>query len=372
MKFTVQQSIFLKALNHCASIAERRTTVPILSHVVLDASQDGQLKLMATDLELSVIESVPVQTAVTGVTTVSVHLIREIVRKFSDKTEIDLYLDSASQQLFIENASARFQLATLPVEDYPSLQNTEFTSTFSIGKKVLLDLMDGTGFAMSTEETRYYLNGIYFHATSENSLRAVATDGHRMAWVQTILPQGAANIPGIIISRKTVNQVTSMLEGLKDEEEVEISLSETLVQFKCHNFVLISRLVDGTFPDYERVIPSDNTKSMLVAMPEFYSAVDRVSTVATDKNKWVKLWLDAGKLRLTVDGNELGSAHEEMPVDYQSEPLSIGFNARYLLDVANRMQEKEAEILFSDEATPIIIREFQNPNALYVVMPMRV
>lgn len=373
MKLEIQQDVLLKALLHTTDVVERRTTVPILSHVLLEASADQTLTLMGTDLEVSLVEKIPATVQEAGKTTVSGYLLREIVRKYNAQDTIQLTLDAAEQRLQIVCNQSKMSLSTLPAQDFPSLQAVEFSFTFAMSRAQLKKLIDQTAFAMATEGPRYHLNGIYFHVFSAQELRAVATDGHRMARARIALPEGAENMPGVIISRKTVNELVTILRDLPDDEMMTIALSATLARFQVKDIMLTARLVDGAFPDYERVIPIDNKKSMLVPVSEFARAVDRVAILAEDKTRGVKLHVDNGLLRFSVEGNEMGSANDAIPIDYQSDPIQLGFNATYLLDVAKVLQEDaEAEILMSDERTAIMIRQHENQDALYVIMPMRI
>jgi DNA polymerase-3 subunit beta len=374
MKLTVQQDVLLKALLHSANVIERRTTVPILSHLLLEASSYGALTITATDLDLSLQETIPAEVSEPGKTTVSAHLLREIIRKFLPQDVISLTLLSESQHLLVENSHSRFELSTLPAEDYPSVQSAEFSHHFMLTCSQLKKLLERTTFAMSTEETRYFLNGIYMHSESKlQELRMVATDGHRMARVYTPLPKGAEDIPGVILSSKTVNEMFSILRDLNETDQIEISLSVSLVRFRMNDILLVSRLIDGAFPDYERITPAGHDKSLLVQVADFARAVDRVSILAQEKTRGVKLLIEGGHIRFSVEGSEHGVANDEIRVDYHSDPLTLGFNATYLLDVANVMkQDGEAEILFGDEGTAVIIRQYQDPEALYVIMPMRI
>jgi DNA polymerase-3 subunit beta len=247
------------------------------------------------------------------------------------------------------------------------------THKFSLAAKDLKRLIDKTQFAISTEETRYYLNGIYLHvagAAKAHKLRAVATDGHRLAQAELDAPKGADGMPGIIVPRKTVGEVQRLIEDL--DAEVAIELSQTKIRFTIGDVVLTSKLIDGTFPDYGRVIPAGNDKTLMVDKPEFAAAVDRVSTVSSERGRAVKLALSAGKLVLTVTNPDSGSATEEIEVEYDSDPLDIGFNSRYLLDIAAQIEGDVAVLKLADPGSPTLIQDKDSGNALYVLMPMRV
>ena len=234
-------------------------------------------------------------------------------------------------------------------------------------------MIDKTRFAISTEETRYYLNGIFFHcaeAGRESMLRAVATDGHRLAQAELPRPRGADGMPGVIIPRKTVHELHRLIE--ESAETLTISVSPTKVRFEIGSVTLTSKLIDGTFPDYGRVIPQNNDKELKVETATFIAAVDRVSTIASERGRAVKLNLSADKLVLSVNNPEGGSATEEIAVGYTASPLEIGFNARYLLDIAGQLEGEEARFLLADAGSPTMIRGTEDTTALYVLMPMRV
>ncbi len=370
MKISLSRSHFLKALQHSNSIVERRATVPILANVLIDATGDDKITFTSTDLEISIVETVPAAVESKGVTTVSAKMLYDIVRKLPGDAEIFLFLDKDQTRLVVESGKSHFELSVLAPDDYPSVTVAKLPSTFTVPAKTILSLFDRTAFAMSTEETRYYLNGIYLHATDDGKLRAVATDGHRMARMQTSLPEGAEGIPGVIISRKTVSQIQDMAS--EDQQDLEISLSETQISVKFQNAYLISRLVDGQFPEYERVVPKNADKGFIFDPSYLATVVDRVSTMASDKTHGVKLSIEKNKISFSADGGGFGVADEEMIVDYDSTPVSIGFNSKYLLDITDKMNGESSELSFSDEASPVMIQGEEGKEAMYVLMPMRI
>lgn len=372
MRLIIEKTALLRALSHVTNVVEKRNTIPILSNVLLGA-RGNQLQLTATDLEREVIEATPAEVSAEGRTTVSAHVLHDIVRKLPDGAQIELVKDAEEGRISISSGHSRFALQVLPAEDYPSLDAGDLTQSFSLPAKDLRRLIEKTRFAISTEETRYYLNGIYLHeAEGEDGtmLRAVATDGHRLAQVEFPLPEGAAGMPGVIVPRKTVQELHRLVED--NENEVDIEISSAKVRFTTGMLVLTSKLIDGTFPDYSRVIPDGNDKQMNVSKAEFSSAVDRVSTLSTEKGRAVKLNLQDSKLVLSVNNPDSGSATEELTVTYDGDPMEIGFNARYLLDIANQLDSDTARFLLADPGAPAMIKEDGNETALYVLMPMRV
>jgi DNA polymerase III subunit beta len=372
MRLEIERGELLKALSHVTSVVERRTTIPILSNVMLRAT-GSTLTFKATDLEREVSESVEAKVQTAGALTVPAHMLHDIVRKLPDGAEIELKKDGDKERLTLTSGHSRFSLQTLPADDFPDLAVGEIGHEFMVDASDLKRLIDKTKFAISTEETRYYLNGIYLHVaeTGKNkTLRAVATDGHRLAQVELPRPKGADGMPGVIIPRKTVHELGRLLEDTS--AKVKVGVSATKVRVEIGPVVLTSKLIDGTFPDYGRVIPHNNDKEMKVPNAAFISAVDRVSTIASERGRAVKLNLAKDKLILTVNNPEGGSATEEIPVGYGAGALEIGFNARYLLDIAGQLESEDARFLLADPGSPTMVRDGGDDGALYVLMPMRV
>lgn len=372
MKVTVERAELLKSLSHVHRVVERRNTIPILANVLIKAAK-GTLELKATDLDLEVVESVPAETGQAGATTVPAHVLYDIVRKLPDGAQVQLEAGGERGTLTVRASRARFSLQTLPEADFPDLAAGEFSHTFKVKGAEFRRLVDKTQFAISTEETRYYLNGIYLHVTEANGkamLRAVATDGHRLAQAELEAPAGSQGLPGVIVPRKTVAEIQKLLED--KEAEVTISLSATKIRVQVGAIVLTSKLIDGTFPDYGRVIPQGNDKTLIVDKDEFAAAVDRVSTVSSERGRAVKLSLGDGKMVLSVTNPDSGSATEELEVDYTAEPLDIGFNSRYLLDITSQLEGDTAELKLADPGSPTLVRDSTKTDALYVLMPMRV
>ena len=372
MKVTIERTALLKALSHVHRIVERRNTIPILSNVLLEA-RGKALTLKATDLDLEATESAPADVAQEGATTVPAQMIYEITRKLPEGAQISLEMTGEAGQLLMRSGRSRFFLQALPASDFPDLTTGEFSHQFTIPAAELKRLIDNTQFAISTEETRYYLNGIYFHAAEVNGvdmLRAVATDGHRLARVEMPAPKGAVGMPGVIAPRKAVSEVQKLLEDMALEIGVEISTVKA--RFTFGETVLTTKLIDGTFPDYSRVIPTQNDKRLVVEKEPFERAVDRVSTISSERGRAIKLSVADGKMTLSVNNPDSGSASEEIEVDYDSTPIEIGFNARYLLDIAGQLSSDTALMKLSDPGSPTIIMDRDGAAALYVLMPLRV
>ncbi|WP_439110685.1 DNA polymerase III subunit beta [Lentibacter sp.] len=372
MKFSIERAALLKAVSQAQSVVERRNTIPILANVLIEA-QDSDVRFRATDLDIEVVDRTDAHVERAGATTVSAVMLHEIVRKLPDGALVTLTDDGASGRLTVEAGRSNFSLATLPKEDFPVMATSEYSSNFSAPAPVLRRLFDKSKFAISTEETRYYLNGVYMHVSDADGgkvLRCVATDGHRLARIDAELPSGASDMPGVIVPRKTVGELRKLLED--DDAKIAVSVSETKIRFATPDITLTSKVIDGTFPDYTRVIPQGNTRKLEVDAAEFAKAVDRVATVSSERSRAVKLTLEEDKLILSVNAPDSGAAEEELAVAYGDERLEIGFNAKYLLEIASQVDRENAVFMFNSSGDPTLMREGNDTSAVYVVMPMRV
>ena len=372
MKFSIERAALLKAVSQAQSVVERRNTIPILANVLIEAA-DGDVSFRATDLDIEVVDKAPAHVERAGATTVSATTLHEIVRKLPDGALVSLTADNAAGRLTVEAGRSNFSLATLPKEDFPVMASSEYASNFSANAAVLRRLFDKSKFAISTEETRYYLNGVYMHFADGDGgkkLRCVATDGHRLARIDADMPADAADMPGVSIPRKTVGEMRKLLDD--DEMTIAVSVSETKVRFATPQITLTSKVIDGTFPDYTRVIPQGNTRKLEVDAADFARAVDRVATVSSERSRAVKLQLDEDRLILSVNAPDSGAAEEELAVAYSDERLEIGFNAKYLLEIASQVDRENAVFLFNSSGDPTLMREGNDTSAVYVVMPMRV
>ena len=372
MKLSIERGALLKAVAQAQSVVERRNTIPILANVLIEAEGET-VRFRATDLDIEVVDKAPAQVERAGATTVSAVMLHEIVRKLPDGALVTLSDDGAAGRLAVTAGRSQFNLATLPKEDFPVMASSEYSSNFSAGAGVLRRLFDKSKFAISTEETRYYLNGVYMHVADADGgqvLRCVATDGHRLARIDADLPVGAEAMPGVIVPRKTVGELRKLLEN--DDTKIAVSVSETKVRFATPDLTLTSKVIDGTFPDYTRVIPTGNTRKLEVDASDFAAAVDRVATVSSERSRAVKMQLDEDRLILSVNSPDSGAAEEELAVAYGDERLEIGFNAKYLLEIASQVDRENAVFLFNSSGDPTLMREGNDTSAVYVVMPMRV
>ncbi|MEL7114538.1 MAG: DNA polymerase III subunit beta [Pseudomonadota bacterium] len=372
MKLSIERAELLKAVGQAQSVVERRNTIPILANVLIEAEGDT-VSFRATDLDIEVVDKTAAQVERAGATTVNAVTLNEIVRKLPDGALVQLTDDGASGRLEIAAGRSNFSLATLPKEDFPVMASSEYQSNFSAEAPVLRRLFDKSKFAISTEETRYYLNGVYMHmadAEDGKMLRCVATDGHRLARIDAAPPDGSDDMPGVIVPRKTVGELRKLLDD--DDMTIAVSVSDTKVRFATPNITLTSKVIDGTFPDYTRVIPAANTRKLEVDASDFAKAVDRVATVSSERSRAVKLQLDDDKLVLSVNAPDSGNAEEELVVAYNDDKLEIGFNAKYLLEIASQVDRENAVFLFNSAGDPTLMREGNDTSAVYVVMPMRV
>lgn len=372
MKFSIERAALLKAVSQAQSVVERRNTIPILANVLIEA-EGSDVSFRATDLDIEVVDKAPAQVERAGATTVAATTLHEIVRKLPDGALVSLTADNAAGRLTVEAGRSNFSLATLPKEDFPVMATSEYASNFTAKASVLRRLFDKSKFAISTEETRYYLNGVYMHIADGDGgkkLRCVATDGHRLARIDADMPSAAADMPGVIVPRKTVGELRKLLED--DDMEIAVSVSETKVRFATPLITLTSKVIDGTFPDYTRVIPQGNTRKLEVDAADFARAVDRVATVSSERSRAVKLQLDEDRLILSVNAPDSGAAEEELAVAYSDEKLEIGFNAKYLLEIASQVDRENAVFMFNSSGDPTLMREGNDTSAIYVVMPMRV
>ncbi len=375
MKATIERATLLRCLSHVQSVVERRNTIPILSNVLIDASDGGSVRVMATDLDLQVVETMSASSVdQPGAITVSAHLLFDIARKLPEGSQVSL--TTSDNRLEVKAGRSNFKLPTLPRDDFPVIVEGDLPTSFELPARLLAELIDRTRFAISTEETRYYLNGIFLHVTDEDEplLKAAATDGHRLARFTLPRPEGAAGMPDVIVPRKAVGELRKLLEEALDGN-VLIDLSASKIRFTLGGeggVVLTSKLIDGTFPDYSRVIPTANDKLLKVDPKLFFSGVDRVATIATEKTRAVKIGLDNDRVTLSVTSPDNGTAAEELAAEYRAEGMEIGFNANYLKDILGQIDADMVELHLADAGAPTLIRENEGSRALYVLMPMRV
>ena len=375
MEIKANSSDLLKALNHIHGIVEVRHTLPILSNIVLSA-ENNELRLSSTNLDIFCSDKIDAEIVNSGEISVPAITFFEIVKRLPSGSDVILSMGDEDTELILKCGRSKFNLSTLRTEDFPILSDKDLSTNFVISADELSRMIDKTKFAISNEETRYYLNGIFFHKAESNSikfLRAVATDGHRLAQYDIPLPQGAEEITGIIIPKKTVFELRKVLDDA--DGDVSVSLNENKIKFSFNNLKIISKVIDGTFPDYTKVIPQNNDKKFKTNNSELKNAIDRVSAVAINeetKSKAIKLTIENNKLNLSVESQSKGSAKEEIDISYSNEKVDIGFNSRYLLDICNEVDGDEIDVNLLDSISPAIILDKTDENLFFVLMPMRI
>ena len=375
MEIKANSSDLLKALNHIHGIVEVRHTLPILSNIVLSA-ENNELSLSSTNLDIFCSDKIDAEIVNSGEISVPAITFFEIVKRLPSGSDVILSMGDEDTELILKCGRSKFNLSTLKTEDFPILSDKDLSTNFVISADELSRMIDKTKFAISNEETRYYLNGIFFHKAESNSikfLRAVATDGHRLAQYDIPLPQGAEEITGIIIPKKTVFELRKVLDDA--DGDVNVSLNENKIKFSFNNLKIISKVIDGTFPDYTKVIPQNNDKKFKTNNSELKNAIDRVSAVAINeetKSKAIKLTIENNKLNLSVESQSKGSAKEEIDISYSNEKVDIGFNSRYLLDICNEVDGDEIDVNLLDSISPAIILDKTDENLFFVLMPMRI
>ena len=371
MKFTVERTTFFKALLHAQSIVEKKNTIPILANVKITADSDG-IKLQSTNTDIEVVERIDGMVDTKGSVTASATKLYVIASKLHDGSQISFSYDEKSGQLKGKSGSTKFSLMTLPVEEFYAMPDSELPFTFSMAGAELRDIVNRTSFAVATEETRHYLTGIYMHDNSKDrdkTLRVAATDGHRLACLEVTLPEGAEGIPGVIIPKKTMQEVVKLMDGT--DQDVEISLSQNRIRFNLKDIVFTSKLIEGTYPDYEKVIPTNNDKRMEVSAADMKSAVDKASAFS-EKARGIKVFIGKGKVNVSTNIPEEGGLDDEIDSDYNDEAIEFSFNHKYLLDILEQVKSGRAAFTFSDSPSPVVIYDGEDTTSVYVLMPMRI
>ena len=371
MKFKILRSNFFKTLSHLQGIVDKKNSLPILSNILIEA-KDNKLKLSSTDMDISVIEEINCNVLEDGSTTINSQILYDIVRKLDENSEIEI-ISNNGKLLTLRANGSRFSLASLPKEEFPLIDQDNSGSNITINSKILFKLIDKTKFAISNEETRYFLNGLYFNINVEDNKKIVTlvgTDGHRLAKFSYSIDDNIEQISGVIIPKKTIYELSKLLS--ETNTEVKISISSNKIIFFIENIIFISKLIDGSFPDYKRVIPKDNSSILKINREKLLSAVDRVSTIANEKNPVIKFKILKNILNLNTINNESNTASEDLDIEYIGEEIEIGFNSKYIMDIMNNLEDEEISIKLKDNTSPIIALENSNSNLVYVLMPMRV
>ncbi len=371
MKFKINRSNFFKTLSHLQGIVDKKNSLPILSNILIEA-KDNELILSSTDMDISIIEKIDCNVTENGASTINAQILYDIVRKIDDNSEIEI-VSNNGKLLSLRSEGSRFSLASLPKEDYPIIEKNNAGIDIVLNSKILFKLIDKTKFAISNEETRYFLNGLYFNITIEdnkNIVTLVGTDGHRLAKFSHEVNEKIDQVSGVIIPKKTIYELSKLLSEI--DTNVKISISSNKIVFIIGDIIFISKLIDGSFPDYKRVIPKDNTNILRISRDKLLSAVDRVSTIANEKSPVIKFKLLQDILNLNTINNESSTASEDLSTNYKGDEIEIGFNSRYIMDIINNLEDNEITINLKDNTSPVIAQENSNNNLVYVLMPMRV
>ena len=375
MEFKINSTDLLKALSHIHGIVEVRHTLPILSNIILEA-KDDKLILSSTNLDIYCSDKIKAEVIKSGEVSVSAVTFFEIIKRLPSGSEVLMIMEEGENEIRLTCGRSKFNLSTLKTDDFPIISDNDLSINFVLSADELIRIIDKTKFAVSNEETRYYLNGIFLHKAERNSiqfLRAVATDGHRLAQYDIPLPQGAEDITGIIIPKKTIYELRKVLDDANGD--VSVSLNENKIKFSFNDLKVVSKVIDGTFPDYTKAIPQKNDKNFKTNNSDLKNAIDRVSAVAANeesKSKAIKFCIENNSLSLSVESQSKGSANEMIDVNYSGDKVDIGFNSKYIIDICNEVDGDEISISLSDSISPAIILDKTDENLFFVLMPMRI
>ena len=375
MEFKINSTDLLKALSHIHGIVEVRHTLPILSNIILEA-KDDKLILSSTNLDIYCSDKIKAEVLQSGEVSVSAVTFFEIIKRLPSGSEVLMIMEEGENEIRLTCGRSKFNLSTLKTDDFPIISDSDLSTNFVLSADELIRIIDKTKFAVSNEETRYYLNGIFLHKAERNSiqfLRAVATDGHRLAQYDIPLPQGAEDITGIIIPKKTIYELRKVLDDANGD--VSVSLNENKIKFSFNDLKVVSKVIDGTFPDYTKVIPQKNDKNFKTNNSDLKNAIDRVSAVAANeesKSKAIKFCIENNSLSLSVESQSKGSANEMIDVNYSGDKVDIGFNSKYIIDICNEVDGDEISMSLSDSISPATILDKTDENLFFVLMPMRI
>ncbi len=371
MKFVIAKKVIFKSLSHLQSIVDKRNALPILSNILIEA-KNNELILSSTDMDISIKENISCEVIDEGATTINAQLIYDIIKKLHDDSTIEI-ISNNGKILTLRSGVSKFSLACLPKEEFPLIESKITGNKIVTNAENIFNLIDKTKFAISNEETRYFLNGLYFSINNENDrsmLTFVGTDGHRLAKFSIPSSDKSDEVNGVIIPKKTVNELYKLLS--ENTEDIQIEISSNKIIFHIGKLIFVSKLIDGTFPDYKRVIPKNNNEILNINRSNLLSAVDRVSTIVNEKSPVIKFKLIKDLVNLSTSNSDNSSATEDIEAKYDGKEIEIGFNARYIMDILDNLKESEIQMSFMDNSSPIIAKEKSNPDLIYVLMPMRV
>tara|TARA_B100000029_G_scaffold342758_1_gene335122 strand:- start:5751 stop:6866 length:1116 start_codon:yes stop_codon:yes gene_type:complete len=371
MKITINRDIFLKSLSHAYGVIEKKTTLPILSNILIEA-KGSKAKITATDLDIIYSEDILVEDLNSeGSTTTSASILYDILRKLESNAKVELFLQSENKLKLI-SGNSKFNLLCISSNNFP-VSNENFTNeNFEISSAKLLKLLNKAKISISSDETRHYLNGIYFHKTkiqNQSFLTGVATDSHRLSSSSVEINENI-NFEPIILPKKTVYQLTSLLE--QTTEKIKISNNKSKVKFEMNNAVLISKVIDGRFPDYTKVVPKNNEKILQIKLNEFKNSIERVSTVSLDRKEGLKMNIKKDSLELSVNSPNSGEGVENINSKFNSDEMSVSFNSKYLIDITSQIEDQTIIMNLKEPGSPVLIRDLSDKNSFHVIMPMKI
>ena len=371
MKFVVKRDILLKSLNFVQGVVEKKNTLPILSNVLLQL-KDKKLSIVATDLDIIFYDEISdVKIINEGSTTTSAAILYDILRKVSSNAELNFDLKTENK-LSLKSENADFNLLCLPIDNFPTFADEFEGQEISLNNNRFLKLLNKTKISISNDDTRHYLNGIFLHLTEahgRNFLTGVATDSHRLS-SSSLEIKGTSDFTSLILPRKTVFQLCSILTETSDQ--LVMQTSENKIKFALGNMKLISKVIDGKFPDYKKVVPTENNKTLLVSSKEFINSIERVASVSLDRKEGVKLIINKDNVQLSVNSANSGDGNEKIKAEFSSENLNISFNSKYLIDIASEVEDKSLKMNFKDSVSPVLIEDISDKNSYYVIMPMKI
>ena len=371
MEFTINRDIFLKSLGHAYGIIEKKTTLPILSNILIEA-KNSKIKITATDLDIIYSEEIPLEDLKNeGSTTTSANILYDILRKLEVNSKVILSLQSANK-LKLTSGNSKFNLLCIPGDNFPLSEDDIPQNNFEVSSQNLLKLLNKTKISISNDETRHYLNGIYLHKVNlENKLFlcGVATDSHRLS--SSSLPiELNTNFESIILPRKTIFQLISLLE--ENAKNIKISNNKSKIKFEMGSGILISKVIDGRFPDYNKVVPTGNEKVLEIKLNDFKNSIERVTTVSSDRKEGLKMFVSKDFLELSVNSPNSGEGVEKVNAQFNSDDMNISFNSRYLIDIASQIENEKIVIYLKDPGSPVLIKDLSDKNSFHVVMPMKI
>ena len=371
MQFTLKRDTLLKSLNFVQGVVEKKNTFPILSNVLLQL-KDNKLSIIATDLDIVFHDEISeVKILREGSTTTSASILYDILRKISSNSELNFDLKNENK-LSLKSENSDFNLLCLPTDNFPTFTDEFESSEISLNKDKFLKLLNKTRIAISNDDTRHYLNGIFLHLTEahgRNFLTGVATDSHRLS-SSSLEVESIENFSSLILPRKTVFQLCSLLT--ETTEKLFMQVSENKIQFRIGNIKLISKVIDGKFPDYKKVVPTDNKKSLVLPSKDFISSIERVTSISLDRKEGVKLAISKENVQLSVNSANSGDGNELIKAKFDSDDINISFNSKYLIDIASEIEDKNLIMNLKDSVSPVLIEDASDKNSYYVIMPMKI